>query len=70
MAGPGKPGRPSKGPRKTFSIRIPDALLAALDADAERRGLDRNDLIVEKLGRAYGVLPPHRQESLPLSDAA
>jgi hypothetical protein len=70
MAGPGKPGRPWKGPRKKFSISVPEDLLPFLDAEAGRRGLDRNTVIVEMLGSKYGRPTPTRQEPLPLSDAA
>lgn len=72
MAGPRKRGRPSKGPRTTFSVRFPDELLAVLDAEVKTRGIDRNDVIVEKLARLYGVpvLSPPRQETLPLTEAA
>jgi hypothetical protein len=70
MAGPGKPGRPSKGPRKKFSISVPEDLVSFLDAEAEQRGLDRIAVIVEMLGNKYGRPTPTRQETLPLSDAA
>ena len=71
-AGPRPRGPPPTGPPTTFSVRFPDELLAVLDAEVKTRGIDRNDVIVEKLARLYGVpvLSPPRQETLPLTEAA
>ena len=72
MAGPGKPGRPSKGPRQKISVVLPDTLLEVLEADAQARGLDRNSWVVEVLYGSYPNLPKPlpQQETLPLTEAA
>jgi hypothetical protein len=71
MAGPGKPGRPSKGDRRHLSAKIPTSLVAAVDAEAERRGLDRTAILVEALAAKFGLpIPFDMQEQLPLTDAA
>ncbi len=71
MAGPGKPGPPSKGPWRQLSAKIPAAIVAAIDAEAARRGLDRTALITEALADKVGLPIPHvTQERLPLNDAA
>jgi hypothetical protein len=69
MAGPGKPGRRSKGPHTKVSAKIPAALVTAADDEAQRRGLDRTAIFVEALAARFGV-PIPIQEALPLSDAA
>jgi len=69
MAGPGKPGRRSKGPWKKVSAKIPSELITKADEEAERRGLDRTAIFVEALAARFGV-PVPIQEALPLSDAA
>lgn len=71
MAGRGKTGRPWKGPRLHLSAKIPLSLVAAMDEEMERRGLDRTALIVEALAAKYGIPNPMiTQERLPLTDAA
>jgi hypothetical protein len=71
MAGPGKPGRRSKGDRKPVTTKIPTAILTAADEDARRRGLDRTAVFVEALAAKYGIpIPFEVQERLPLTEAA
>ena len=71
MAGPGKPGRSSKGDRGHLSAKVPTSLLAAADAEARRRGLDRTAIVVEALAAKFGLpLPFDVQEQLPLNPAA
>ena len=69
MAGPGKPGRKSKGPYKKVSAKIPTALITKAEEEATRRGLDRTAIFVEALAARFGV-PIPIQEALPLTDAA
>jgi hypothetical protein len=71
MAGPGKPGRSSKGVRSHLSAKVPTILIAAADAEAERRGLDRTAIVVEALAARFGLpVPFDVQEKLPLNPAA
>ena len=70
MAGPGKPGRPSKGDRKIVTTKIPTSLITLADDEAKQRGLDRTAIFVEALAAKYGVSAPFTQEQLPLTDAA
>jgi hypothetical protein len=64
-------GRPSKGPRRHLSAKIPISLVEAMDEEAKRRGLDRTALIVEALAAKYGITNPMvTQETLPLPHAA
>lgn len=71
MAQRGKTGRPSKGPRRHLSAKIPTTLVEAMDAEAKQRGLDRTALIVEALAAKYGIPNPFvTQETLPLNNAA
>lgn len=70
MAGPGKPGRPSKGDRLLVSTKLPTALVAAADAEAKSRGLDRTAIIAEALADRFGLhLSANIQETLPLNAA-
>ena len=69
MAGPGKPGRPSKGPRKRVEVKMPIPLAELLEQRARRDGTDMNDWLVALVARQLGF-PLNRQEQLPLSDAA
>jgi len=68
MAEHRKQGRPHKGPRRQFSVKVPDHLVEELDADAAQRGLDRTAWIVEaiaaRLGQPY---PFDTQERLTLT---
>ncbi|HUF48885.1 MAG TPA: CopG family transcriptional regulator [Vicinamibacterales bacterium] len=34
---------------KTLTVRLPDALVARIDAESERRGLSRSDVVRERL---------------------
>lgn len=71
MAGQGRPGRPSKGDRLPISAKVPKDLIAAADAEAKRRGLDRTAIVVEALATRFGLpVPFDVQETLPLTDAA
>jgi len=71
MAGPGRPGRPSKGDRRIVTTKIPTCLITLADDEAKQRGLDRTAIFVEALAAKYGVSVPFNvQEQLPLTDAA
>lgn len=35
--------------KKTLTVRLPDALVAQIDAESERRGLSRSDVVRERL---------------------
>ena len=70
MAGPGKPGRKSKGPWRHLSAKIPTPIVDAVDAEALRRGVQRTVVLTEILARQYGLPVSPIQESLPLNDAA
>lgn len=61
-----KTGRPSKGPRDRFDVRLPKNLAAAVREQAARRGLTVNDLVGELLAADVGV-PYRPQEALPLT---
>lgn len=50
-----KPGRPSKGPRRSIRTRLPDRLYEALHAEAARRGMTVNDLVGEQIAELTGV---------------
>lgn len=71
MAGLGKRGRPSKGPREAFLTRMHPELKAALHEAAQNQGLTANDLIAvliaEHTGRTHLV---NYQEVLPLQKTA
>jgi hypothetical protein len=69
---PGKPGRPSKGPRYARTIRFPEDLNEALELAATAAGYDNvNDYVVDVVYRAQsaGLFPAGQpgQESLPIS---
>lgn len=71
MARQVKRGRPSKGARRQFSVKVPEHLVDALDADATSRGIDRTAWIVEAIARCLGQPNPFAvQEALPLTKAA
>lgn len=71
MAGPGRPGRSYKGDRSHLSAKVPTILIAAADAEAQRRGLDRTAIVVEALAARFGLpVPADIQEKLPLNPAA
>jgi hypothetical protein len=70
MAGPGKPGRRSKGEHKRVTARIPLALVTAADAAATQRGMDLTAILVEALAEKLGLPVPAVQEALPLDPAA
>lgn len=66
----GKRGRPSKGPRRLFSVKVPEHLVTALDADAADRGIDRTAWVVDAIARRLGQPNPFDvQEALPLTKA-
>jgi hypothetical protein len=70
MAGQRKIGRPHKGPRRHFSVKVPDHLVEELEADAQRRGLDRTAWVVEAIAAKLGQPNPFNiQERLPLNAA-
>jgi hypothetical protein len=60
-----KPGRPSKGSRKQVKVRLPDALAAAFQQEAERRGISITDWIGQFASEQTGI-PYQPQEALPL----
>jgi hypothetical protein len=69
---PGKPGRPSKGPRYARTIRFPEPLNEALEEAATLAGYDNvNDYVVDVVYRAQaaGLFPAEApgQERLPIS---
>lgn len=51
-------GRPAKGPRTTFTTRIPDRHAAVYDLEAQRRGMDRSDYLAWFLAQAHGLEEP------------
>ncbi|WP_431878999.1 hypothetical protein [Amycolatopsis sacchari] len=63
-----KPGRPSKGDRERFTVRLPEQLAAAARKHAARRGLTFNDLVGQLLAADLGMTYD-QQEELPLSAA-
>ena len=69
MAGPGKPGRPSKGPRKRVEVKMPIPLAELLEQHVRRNGQDVSDWVVSLVAERLDF-PLNRQERLPLSDAA
>lgn len=70
MAGPGRPGRRSKGDRTHVTAKIPTGLVDAADQEAKRRGLDRTAILVEALADRFGMaIPFDVQEQLPLTAA-
>jgi hypothetical protein len=46
---------------KTLTVRLPDALIAQIEAEARRRKLSKSDVVRERLGRAE---KPRRSVSL------
>jgi hypothetical protein len=38
--------------KKTLTVRLPEALVAAIDAESRRRGLTRSDVVRERLESA------------------
>jgi len=69
MAGLGRPGRPSKGPRKRVEVKMPLSLAAALENQADEAGQDVGTWVVELVAQTLGH-PLPGQERLPLNDAA
>jgi predicted HicB family RNase H-like nuclease len=55
---PGKRGRPSKGARRQFCVKVPEQLVAALEFDATQRGMDRTAWVVEAIARHLGQPNP------------
>ena len=51
------PGRPSKGARLPFTVRVPAALAAAVRADADQLDLSYSDHIANVLADRYGHPP-------------
>jgi hypothetical protein len=73
MARRGRSKRKPLGPgaRKMLTARVPVAVFDALDAEAERLGVDRTALLVETLAAKFGLPNPLSiPETLPLHDAA
>jgi hypothetical protein len=69
---PGKPGRPSKGPRYARTIRFPELLNDEIEEAATAAGYDNvNDYVVDVLyaARDAGLFPARAtgQERLPIS---
>jgi uncharacterized protein (DUF1778 family) len=69
MAGLGRPGRPSKGPRKRVEVKMPVALAELLEKRANDDGQDVTDWVVRLVAERVGY-PLPGQERLPLNDAA
>ena len=40
---------------KTLTVRLPESLVAAIDAESRRRGLTRSDVVRERLESAQGA---------------
>lgn len=51
------PGRPNKGPRLLFTVRMPAALADAVRADAERLDLTYSDYVANLVAETYGEPP-------------
>lgn len=49
---------------KTLTVRLPEELAAELEAEAERRGLSKSDIVRERLERARPEPPPSLPPSL------
>lgn len=58
MAGPGKPGRPSKGERHRRTLLLPESLVPLVKEHAARLGTDVNDFIVRTLADRVDWTPP------------
>lgn len=43
---------------KTLTVRLPEALAAAIEAEAQRRRLSKSDIVRERLERASAVAEP------------
>lgn len=43
---------------KTLTVRLPDALAAAIEAESRRRGLSKSDIVRERLQRSAQVHEP------------
>jgi hypothetical protein len=69
MTVPRKPGRPSKGERKPYLIKMPVLLAAELEAEARRNGLDVTTWVTQLVADRL-EFPLTRQEQLPLTDVA
>lgn len=65
-----KPGRPSKGERDRFDVRLPKDLAAAARAEAARRGLTFVDLVGELVAAELDMTYTTTQEELPLAKSA
>ena len=63
-----KPGRPSKGDRERFTVRLPEQLAEAARKHAALHGLTFNDLVGHLLAADLQV-PYDQQEGLPLTAA-
>jgi len=44
-------------PTRTFTVRVPESLAGAVDAEADRQGLTRTDVVLTAL-RALVKMPP------------
>lgn len=60
-----KRGRPSKGPRRAFTVRVREETADAVEAEAVRRGTTRAELVAALLDEKFG--PNSVQEELDLS---
>jgi hypothetical protein len=54
----GKPGTPSKGPRKPSMVRAPDQHHARYLQESQRLGLPLGDYLVLVLAQAHGLQVP------------
>ncbi|MFC9250630.1 hypothetical protein [Amycolatopsis thailandensis] len=61
-----KPGRRSKGDRDRHTVRLPKSLSKAVQAKAEKLGMDFNEFVGRLLAAETGV-PYDQQEDLQLS---
>lgn len=69
MAGPGRPGRPSKGPRERRSLLLPESLVPLVKEHAARLGTDVNTFIVSTLAERVDWTPPAPQQELHTAEA-
>lgn len=64
------PGRPSKGARLPFTVRVPAALAEAVRAEADDLEMSYSDHIANVLAEKYGhpqVARPHDQDQMRLT---
>ncbi|AEF43029.1 hypothetical protein [Hoyosella subflava] len=71
MAGPGKRGPRSKGPREVVFVKMHPELKAALYEAAAERGMTATDYVAQLVARDTGLVRfLKQQEVLPLQKSA